>query len=163
MLLESAAAHGFEPPTPPDSMGQERPNLLVFSAKHPTSLIRSVDNHASYLSSHPDSRNDMSYTLSTKRQKLSHRVFCIASQEDPLEPSRINRPAGILNVIFTFTGQGAQWARMGRELITKEPSFKRSISRLDKVLSSLSEAPSWSLQGRSSKNTMHPKFWPTLD
>lgn len=149
MLLESAAAHGFDRTTPPVDVSQERPNLLVFSAKHPESLRRSVDNHASYLSSHTDSLNDMSYSLSTKRQPLSHRAFCIASEDNPLEPSRINKTAENPNLIFTFTGQGAQWARMGRELILKELSFSDSISGLDKVLSSLPESPPWSLRGRS--------------
>ena len=144
-------------------MCQERPNLLVFSANHPKSLSRSIDNHASYLSSHPDSLNDMSYTLSTKREPLSHRAFCIASEEDTLESSRINRPAGIPNVIFIFTGQGAQWARMGRELILKEPSFSDSIRRLDKVLSSLPMPPSWGLRGKSFGSTPQLKPWPTLD
>ena len=157
MLLESAAAHGFGRPTPPVDICQERPNLLVFSAKHPKSLSRLVDNHASYLSSNPESLNDMSYTLSTKREPLSHRVFCITSEEHSLEPSRINRHAGPLNVIFTFTGQGAQWARMGRELVLKESSFCDSIRGLDNVLSSVQEPPSWSLQGRSFEKPLYLK------
>ena len=144
-------------------MCQERPILLVFSAKHPKSLSRLLDNHASYLSSHPDSLNDMGYTLSAKRERLSHRVFCIASEEHSLEPSRIHRPAGVLNVIFTFTGQGAQWAKMGRELILKEPSFSDSIRGLENVLSSIPEPPSWSLQGRSFKKPFYHKLWPILD
>ena len=149
MLLESAAAHGLDRPTPPIDLSEERPNLLVFSATHPESLRRSVDNHASYLASHTDSLNDLSYTLSSKRQPLSHRAFCIASEDNPLEPSRINRPAETPNLVFAFTGQGAQWAQMGRELFSKEPSFSDSIKRLDKVLSLLPEPPKWSLRGKS--------------
>lgn len=146
VLLESAAAHGLDRPTPPVDVGEERPNLLVFSATHPESLRRSVDNHASYLASHTDSLNDISYTLNNKRQPLSHRAFVIASEDNPLEPSRINKPTEIPNLIFAFTGQGAQWAQMGRELFSKEPSFSDSIRGLDKVLSSLPEPPPWSLR-----------------
>ena len=148
-MLESAAAHGLDRPIPPVDVGEERPNLLVFSATHPESLRRLVENHASYLASHTDSLNDMSYTLSTKRQPLSHRAFCIASEDNPLEPSRINKPTETPNLIFSFTGQGAQWAQMGRELFSKEPLFSDSIKRLDKVLSSLPEPPQWNLRGKS--------------
>lgn len=94
-----------------------------------------------------DSLNDISYTLSTRRQPLSHRAYCIAAESDPLELSRINKSAERPNLIFTFTGQGAQWARMGKELFSQEPLFKNSIKRLDKVLSSLPEPPQWSLKG----------------
>lgn len=149
MLLESAAAHGLDRPAPPVDVSEERPNLLVFSATHPESLRRLVDNHASYLGSHTDSLNDMSYTLSTKRQPLSHRAFCIASEDSPLEPSRINKPTETPNLVFAFTGQGAQWAQMGRELFSKERSFSDSIRGLDKVLSSLPEPPQWTLEGKS--------------
>lgn len=102
----------------------------------------------------------MSYTLSKKRQALSHRAFCIASEDNPLEPSRINKPAETPNLIFTFTGQGAQWAQMGKELMLEEPSFSDSIKGLDKVLSSLPEPPSWSLRGMSLAMT---RASPTLD
>ncbi|KAF6220309.1 hypothetical protein HO133_003441 [Letharia lupina] len=146
VLLESAAAHGLDRPAPPVDVSEERPNLLVFSATHPESLRRLVDNHASYLGSHTDSLNDMSYTLSTKRQPLSHRAFCIASEDSPLEPSRINKPTETPNLVFAFTGQGAQWAQMGRELFSKERSFSDSIRGLDKVLSSLPEPPQWTLE-----------------
>ena len=147
VVLESAASYGYDRSFERVEAISERPNLLVFSAKHPESLRRSVQNHASYLGSHTDTLNDMSYTLSTKRQPLSHRTFCIASEGDPFEPSRINKPGEAPNLIFTFTGQGAQWARMGKELFSQELLFSNSIKALDRVLSSLPEPPQWSLQG----------------
>ena len=147
VVLESAASYGYDRSFERVEAVSQRPNLLVFSAKHPESLRRSVQNHASYLGSHSDTLNDMSYTLSMRRQPLSHRAFCIASEGDPFEPSRINKPGEAPNLIFTFTGQGAQWARMGKELFSQEALFSNSIKALDKVLSSLPDAPQWSLQG----------------
>ena len=125
---------------------EDRPKLLVFSAKHPESLRKSIDNHASYLASHPESLDDLSHTLSSKRQPLTHRAFCIAQDGDFLETSSIAKPEKTPNLIFTFTGQGAQWAQMGRELFSLEPSFATSIAELETVLSTLSDPPSWSLQ-----------------
>lgn len=147
VLLESAASFGVEPAISPVGIDDEnRPNLLVFSAKHPDSLRRSVENHASYLASHPGSLNDISYTLSSRRQTHTHKGFCVASEGESFELSRITKPEETPNVIFAFTGQGAQFAGMGHELILQEPSFAASIKALDEILASLPEPPSWTLQ-----------------
>ncbi|QRC99347.1 hypothetical protein JI435_066760, partial [Parastagonospora nodorum SN15] len=47
---------------------------------------------------------------------------------------------------FVFTGQGAQWARMGAQLMTYYPTFLSSIRRMDLVLEHLDELPSWTLE-----------------
>ena len=147
VLLESAACYGIDQSSPvAEPAVDDRPALLVFSAKHPESVRRSVQNHASYLASHPESLQDMCHTLGQHRERHSHRGFCIAQEGDALDLSRINKPETSPGVIFTFTGQGAQWAQMGKELFTQEPSFANSIAKLDSVLSSLPEPPSWTLQ-----------------
>ena len=45
--------------------------------------------------------------------------------------------------VFGFTGQGAQWARMGTELIAIETEFSRSIYRSERILNDL--GAQWSL------------------
>ncbi|KAL8818356.1 MAG: hypothetical protein Q9223_002991 [Gallowayella weberi] len=147
VLLESAASYGIDQSIPAAELAvDERPALLVFSAEHPESVRRSVQNHASYLASHPESLQDICHTLSQHRKRHSHRAFCIAQDSDVSDLSRINKPGTSPRVIFTFTGQGAQWARMGKELFTQEPCFAASIAKLDKILSSLPEPPSWTLK-----------------
>lgn len=47
---------------------------------------------------------------------------------------------------FVFTGQGAQWARMGAELMAYYPSFLKSIRQLDAVLEDLDDCPDWTLE-----------------
>ena len=49
---------------------------------------------------------------------------------------------------FIFTGQGVQWPRMGSDLLRDLPSFRSIIQKLDEYLSSLSLAPSWTIQGK---------------
>ncbi|KAL8992696.1 MAG: hypothetical protein Q9169_006904 [Polycauliona sp. 2 TL-2023] len=145
VVLESAACHGIRPSTPatePD----DRPALLLFSAKHPESVRRSVQNHASYLASHPESLYDMGHTLVHNREWHPHRGFCVVQAGDDLEASPIQKSETTPKLIFTFTGQGAQWAGMGKELFVQEPKFADSIAKLDAVLSSLPEPPSWTLR-----------------
>ena len=154
VLLESAAMHGVATQTPPIGEASDRPNLLVFSAKHPESLRRSIENHASYLSSYPDSLNDLSYSLNVKRPGHVHRAYCIASEGDSLEPSRSVKLSEAPKLVFTFTGQGAQWARMGKELFSTEPTFARSIKNLDKILQSLPEPPQWTLEGKTPASSL---------
>ena len=45
---------------------------------------------------------------------------------------------------FIFTGQGAQWFAMGRQLIQQSPFFRQTIERCDQVLQSLPHKPDWS-------------------
>ncbi|KAL8697114.1 MAG: hypothetical protein Q9224_002464, partial [Gallowayella concinna] len=147
VLLESAASHGIDRSNSVVEPAVDgRPALMVFSAKHPESVRRSVQNHASYLASHPESLQDMCHTLGQHRTRHSYRAFCIAEETDVSDLSQIIKPETSPSVIFTFTGQGAQWARMGKELFTQEPHFANSIAKLDRVLSSLPEPPTWTLQ-----------------
>ena len=46
---------------------------------------------------------------------------------------------------FVFTGQGAQWSQMGKGIIETFPASKLLLKRLDDVLQSLPDPPSWSL------------------
>ncbi len=38
------------------------------------------------------------------------------------------------SLVFVFTGQGAQWWGMGKQLLEREPIFRQSIERIDKIL-----------------------------
>ncbi len=51
-------------------------------------------------------------------------------------------------ILGIFTGQGAQWPRMGAELIEKSPAAAKILARLDGSLQSLPirDRPSWSLR-----------------
>jgi acyl transferase domain-containing protein len=108
-----------------------------------------MENHKSYLIANPIALSDMTYSLNSRREVLSHRAFCIMSGFDSYEVSRINKPkeGEPPNLVFTFTGQGAQWALMGKDLIEKEPIFRKRIQELDNFLSQLPDPPKWKLQG----------------
>ncbi|KAF2686174.1 ketoacyl-synt-domain-containing protein [Lentithecium fluviatile CBS 122367] len=161
VLLDSVASFGLsaafsgrsDDNFPPNLDSQ--PRLLVFSAKHPEALRQNVRNHESYLTSHPQSLHDMAYSLAIKREVLSHRQYCIATDDTPLEPSATAKPRaqGWPELVFVFTGQGAQWPQMGKELFSTQPIFRDSVAKLDNFLATLPDPPSWTL----SQEILRPK------
>ena len=53
---------------------------------------------------------------------------------------------------MVFTGQGAQWPQMGRQLFRANPVFKESLQKLDENLQSLgANAPSWTIEAELRK------------
>ena len=90
----------------------------------------------------------MAYSLNIKREVHSNRAFCVTNGLDAFEISRLNKlTTGSPSLVFCFTGQGAQWVRMGRTLLEKDPIFKGTFDVLDEALSRLSNPPPWNLKG----------------
>ena len=46
-----------------------------------------------------------------------------------------------------FSGQGAQWAQMGNEMIHGNPEFRADIEKMDSILQGLKYPPSWTIMG----------------
>ncbi|KAK8025057.1 polyketide synthase PKS2 [Apiospora arundinis] len=90
--------------------------------------------------------SNLAYTLSQHRTQLSWRIAIpvdshaslLASLKDTSIASRASRvsTAATPALAFIFTGQGAQWFAMGRELL-QYPVFQASVSQADAYLSSL--------------------------
>lgn len=78
-----------------------------------------------------------------KREVLPHCAFCVTDGEDSWEPSITHRNAQQQppQLVFTFTGQGAQRAQMGSKLLTNVESFRKSIDKLGAFLSTVPEPP----------------------
>lgn len=90
---------------------------------------------------------DFNYTLAVKRTHHAWRSYaqagCSATLQTALSPTPVKtRIISDPRLAFVFTGQGAQWPAMGRELISY-PVFRRSLYDADKYLSNLN-CP-WSL------------------
>ncbi|KAL8372278.1 hypothetical protein RB595_001863 [Gaeumannomyces hyphopodioides] len=88
--------------------------------------------------------SDMAYTLGQRRSFLPYKFFAVGSEGNglistfvhnaPASPVRSTRPP---RLGFVFTGQGAQWHAMGRELIATHPAFRESLERFDACLARL--------------------------
>ncbi|RYP85129.1 hypothetical protein DL769_001033 [Monosporascus sp. CRB-8-3] len=121
--------------------------LLVFSAHSETSLKKMLANYQSFIESGDFRVTDLAYTLGTKRHHQNVRSFCVTDgtsyQPAPAVRSSESKAKGLL---WIFTGQGAQWPGMGRELIRDFPSFRKDIEQMDRWLSKALHPPAWRME-----------------
>ena len=124
-----------------------RPHLLLFSANHQESLRRRVVDCEKYLSGNPSALKDVAHTLGTRREHLAHRAFCVTNGAVPLVVLPFVKFKSPTQVNFVFTGQGAQWAGMGKELLEDFIEFREDLRAMDRILAQLPIPPSWTIEG----------------
>jgi acyl transferase domain-containing protein len=127
------------------------PYLLVFSANDEPSLknqISALDKHLSDPAVSIQLR-DLAYTLSERRSRHYHRGFVISRGTkldiQSFTYGRANPETPKIG--FIFTGQGAQWPEMGKQLLQSFPVAARQIKYLDQVLKGIPDPPVWTLFG----------------
>ena len=131
--------------------------LFIWSAADEDALKRVVKHQAAHLSrlrSLPEPQQylrDLAYTLSARRSLLRWRSCVVADSFPKLLQAIENnmpqaiRPKHTCRVGFVFTGQGAQWHAMGRELL-EVPLYQESLSASQKILGEL--GCTWSVFGK---------------
>ncbi|KAI4159807.1 MAG: hypothetical protein LQ342_006318 [Letrouitia transgressa] len=130
---------------------QNRPYLLPFSAHDKPTLKHNIEAYGKVAGNY--NLLDLSYTLATRRSNLQSKGFVVAT-DATLKNAFANNGESFAfaekkkkpTIGFAFTGQGAQWARMGSHLMEYYPSFLRSIRKLDQALEDLPDAPEWTLE-----------------
>jgi myxalamid-type polyketide synthase MxaE and MxaD len=97
---------------------------------------------------------DVCYTAAARRTHHAHRLAvvgrCTSDLVDALSRAVADGPGSFEpraqarrpSVAFVFSGQGAQWPRMARELLRDEPVFRRTLERCDALVQGLA---GWSL------------------
>ncbi|KAF4424085.1 Highly reducing polyketide synthase gloL [Colletotrichum fructicola] len=149
VLLESAACFGVQSSRRVHDRNLRTSNhrLLTFSARHIDSVSRLALDVERYLDRKTQLLGDVAWSLNTRRETHAHRAFCVTDANGPFQMSSItkrnNNPPSL---IWLFTGQGAQWAQMGKELLQQNVLVQQTINRLDSVLASLSDPPQWKLK-----------------
>ncbi|KAF1841194.1 polyketide synthase [Cucurbitaria berberidis CBS 394.84] len=134
------------------AVNRNRPYLLVFSAHEMGALKRNAAAHGKVAEDY--SLLDLSHTLANHRTRFQSKGMVVTTpatlHEDFINDSPklvlANRKEIASTLGFVFNGQGAQWARMGAQLMTYYPTFLMSIRRMDMALDDLDEAPSWTLE-----------------
>ncbi|KAL4904773.1 hypothetical protein BDW74DRAFT_178346 [Aspergillus multicolor] len=106
-----------------------------------------------YFVRHPEvDMANLAYTLSQHRAHHEQRSFVTAKSaeeaaaalEDVQAPLIWNTAKSIKRLGFVFTGQGAQWARMGATLLEASAPFREAIEEYDRILQLLPDRPEWS-------------------
>ena len=137
--------------SPRGAFNRNRPYLLPFSAHDKQTLKRNIEAYGGIA----DNYNllDLSYTLANRRTHFPCRGIVVASHANINNIFKNNFKDFVFaekkktpTVGFVFTGQGAQWPKMGAELMAYYPSFLRSIRYLDMVLGDLEDSPDWTLE-----------------
>ncbi|KAF3080434.1 hypothetical protein TWF103_004181 [Orbilia oligospora] len=133
--------------------------LIVLSAADRNGVQRLSESYTRFFAERPLQNNDMyrrlSYTLNNYRTSLPWKSYSIVNSKDSIlsldnELSAPQRSAGPKNLklAFVFTGQGAQWPRMGVELM-QYPSFSEGIKQSAQYLRDI--GCSWDLETEMKK------------
>jgi acyl transferase domain-containing protein len=126
--------------------------LFVLSSHDEAGITRMAKSLSAYLGSKQENNNaqylsNIAYTLAFRRSELDHRSFAVADSIQDLAqklaspstslPRAVRRSAKHDRIAFVFTGQGAQWAGMGRQLYGEFGVFTESIARSSCCLETL--------------------------
>lgn len=139
----------------PKSNGQKHV-VLPISAASANSLKTIVEQISQTVSQCGDNETlqSLGHTLSQGRDELPFRGYLLATYDETAQAVKLaatavaDHRADALPCAFVFTGQGAQYAGMAKELLAQSTLFRDTIRGLDKILQALpaSQAPSWTLE-----------------
>jgi acyl transferase domain-containing protein/SAM-dependent methyltransferase len=131
-------------------------HLLTVSAKCEKALEDLVLSYHNYIEANEEvAIADICFTANTGRSHFNHRLAIVAADRKELADklAKISRkeeePNGIFSgklnnstspkIAFLFTGQGAQYINMGRQLYQTQPVFRQALEQCDRILQSYLE------------------------
>jgi acyl transferase domain-containing protein/NADPH:quinone reductase-like Zn-dependent oxidoreductase/NAD(P)-dependent dehydrogenase (short-subunit alcohol dehydrogenase family)/acyl carrier protein len=137
----------------PERAHNEGFTIITLSAKTSESVIQLAKRLDNWVSSKKSAEKsllrNMAFTLSSRRSHMPYRLaFPVSTFCDIQSQLKVNALVPIkafsqVHLIMVFTGQGAQWHAMGRELMMINSPFRESLERSNSVLQDL--GASWSL------------------
>ena len=118
-------------------------HLIAVSAKNGASLQGNLRSMLGYLKENPAvSLGKLSYTTTARRLHHQHRVMLTGSSAEEVctqieaalrDQTGMTRSKSAPRVVFAFTGQGAQYPGMGKELFEYFSLFRTEMRRLDRI------------------------------
>ncbi len=148
VILEEAP-----PPRAAAADAPERPrHILMLSARSEAALAALARRYHDHLRAHPDlSLADVCFTANTGRKAFDHRLAVCADSLAEMAAALDGEAAtaargradgtGRRRVAFLFTGQGSQYAGMGRQLYDTQPGFRRDLETCAAILDPLLDRP----------------------
>lgn len=175
---ESGISMGPATPLSQDVESQTSKQLFVFSTKDQAGIKRLASLYGQELEKSSKDKHDahylsnLAYTLAVRRSHHDFRSFAVASSLAELNQQLLSK-SGLPkmkrssrldnNLVFVFTGQGAQWPAMGRQLLGNHV-FRGSMTDSQLQLKAL--GCDWNvfeeLQKTSDSNIALPEFSQTL-
>jgi hybrid polyketide synthase/nonribosomal peptide synthetase ACE1 len=148
---------------------------LVFSAATEKSLRASLSAYVDYLQASPQILlRDFAYTLQERRSTLAFRaaitattasdavqkISALLDNSDSVELGTKHFSVSRPRLLGVFTGQGAQWPRMGARIIEMSSFASKRIDEFDLSLASLPAdiRPTWTLREQILANASNSKI-----
>ncbi|MEO1506831.1 MAG: beta-ketoacyl synthase N-terminal-like domain-containing protein [Cyanobacteria bacterium J06633_23] len=152
-VVLASAANNQQPNTPAQT-GPERPyHLLALSAKTDKALHQLAKQYSQLAATSAQNLGDICFSANTGRSHFGHRLAIVAQTKGSLAPQLLSfdretelaafrtRQTSVQTnqlqahkVAFLFTGQGAQYVDMGRQLYETQPTFRDTLQRCDQLL-----------------------------
>ncbi|WP_198161787.1 type I polyketide synthase [Sphingomonas sp. TDK1] len=139
-----------------DPQAASAPLVVPVSGRSAEAVAALAEHHAACLEDGHVSARALAYTAGVGRTHFEHRLAVVASDPTQLgerlrhahaggsgpgihrgAASSATRP----HIAFLFTGQGAQYAGMGRALYASEPVFRSALERCDAILRDALDVP----------------------
>jgi epothilone polyketide synthase D len=133
------------PPVEPRPRPPSRPEVLVLSARSRPALEALASAYVTHLQGGGAAPvSDLAAAAGVRRMHHEHRLAVVGETHAELAEALGQLARGAPHpfgasgqadkearrkVVFVFPGQGSQWAGMGRELLEREPVFKRALER----------------------------------
>jgi acyl transferase domain-containing protein/acyl carrier protein len=135
-LIEEAPAVAAVDPAP------DRPwHVLALSARTPAALAEVASRVEHHLAGHPHlDAGDVCFTANTGRSHFGHRLAvaggtleeirsALGAWRSAASTDTPSPAAAAGDIAFLFTGQGSQYAGMGRQLYDTQPAFRKAMDR----------------------------------
>ncbi|MFN0021880.1 MAG: SDR family NAD(P)-dependent oxidoreductase [Pirellulaceae bacterium] len=148
--------------------------LYVLSAAHRDSLRTLALRHADFLSSTEQRLEDIAFSAFTRRSHYPHLLAIVGESSKDIEERLRKYSDGQVDsatltrtitkkkrpkLAFVFSGQGGQWAGMGRQLMQQEPVFRHWMEEIDAAFQRLA---GWSLLVELQKDEQDSRIHDTV-